>query len=164
MKKRLEDAGGYPQVFSLVKEATQTTLGARRAGIMLGLAELGVTPQGFIGAYHPVDTNIIVLNRNALEMVAREKPGLTKAYTFHLLLHEYIHTLGVYDEAQTRQMTLQVCSSALGETHPATRMSRNLLEYFPDLQPEPPRPQWGSGTGAIELIPDIDEESRKYYA
>ncbi|MFQ6061542.1 MAG: hypothetical protein ACE5KV_09700 [Thermoplasmata archaeon] len=62
-----------------------------RAGLMLGIADLGNHPRGFLGAFYPVATNIIVLNRVPLNWIKETNPELYKPYVFHVLLHEYVH-------------------------------------------------------------------------
>ncbi len=74
---RLELAGDIPEVFEVVKTVVEETLGARRAGLMLGLSELG-SEGAFVGAYYPIESNIIVVNKSPLERIRRAKPALLK--------------------------------------------------------------------------------------
>jgi len=48
--------------FELVKEAVRKSEGRSRAGLMLGLQELGSSMIGFIGAYYQIASNIIIVN------------------------------------------------------------------------------------------------------
>ena len=49
-----------------------------------------------VGAYHEMGSNAIVMNRNIMKIVWRstESRQQRNAYTFMILLHEYLHTLG----------------------------------------------------------------------
>src|SRR3989442_5472301 len=60
---KLDQARTLADVFELVKRAVETVLGRTRAGLMLALADLGNHPQGFLGAFYPVATNVIVMNK-----------------------------------------------------------------------------------------------------
>lgn len=48
--------------FELVKELVRKSEGCSRAGVMLGLQELGATLNRFIAADCPVYSNIIIVN------------------------------------------------------------------------------------------------------
>ncbi len=54
-------------IFEVVKAAVWDNHRASCGGLMLGIANLGNHPQGFLGAFYPVGTNVIVMNkRNSL--------------------------------------------------------------------------------------------------
>jgi hypothetical protein len=46
-----------------------------------------------------------------------------KAYLFHLLLHEYIHSIGVTDERKTRELTRSISVGIFGKTHPVSKIA-----------------------------------------
>jgi len=52
-----------------VKEVVKKYEKRSRAGLMLGLQEMGATMQGFIGAFYPVALNIIVMNKTPLRRI-----------------------------------------------------------------------------------------------
>ena len=52
--KLLDGAKGLPDIFEIVKRAVEMDLGYARGGLMLGLADLGNHPRGFIGAFYPI--------------------------------------------------------------------------------------------------------------
>lgn len=131
--ERLEGAEGIAEVFEIVKDAVRATLNRERAGLMLGLSDMGFASNGFIGAYHPVGSNVIVMNKTILKRIARVDPEFVKPYTFHILLHEYLHTLGVLDEARTRLLTYAVCRENFGEEHIVTKISKNLENLLPKI-------------------------------
>ncbi len=111
----LEKARGYGDIFSLVKKAVKRSLGAHRVGLMLYLGNLPMK----VGAFHPMGTNDIVLNRRLISAAAKTEPKW-KAYVFSILLHEYIHSLGYVDERQVRGLTYRVCLENYGSDHPVT--------------------------------------------
>jgi hypothetical protein len=148
--------------FEEVKEAVRKAEGTSRAGLMLGLQELGTSPTGLIGGYHQMWTNLIVLNKTSLRRLWETNPGMLRPYAFHVLLHEYIHSLGCVDEEETRERTLAVTLAALGEGHPATDMARDIRPFFPDLV----YPGFGwtpQEDGMIELVRGFDRASYSQY-
>ena len=100
---------------------------------MLGIQELGASLKGFIGAYFPVASNIIVMNKTPIRRIIQTKPSLLQPYGFHVLLHEYIHSLGYLDEQTTRQLTLEISKKQFGEDHIITELATNMEKYFPNL-------------------------------
>ena len=66
-------------------------MGISRAGLMLGLAEMGGDNKSFVGGLYPVTSNIIVMNKSVLKKIMAIQPDMYKSYAFHVLLHEYIH-------------------------------------------------------------------------
>jgi len=85
--KKLETAKDLADIFEIVKEAVQARTGLSRAGLMLGLAELGGSGNSFIGGLYPVATNIIVMNKGPMQRILQDAPHLYKPYVFHILLH-----------------------------------------------------------------------------
>jgi len=132
-KERYEEIEDFQEIFSLVKEGVQEVTGRSRAGLMLGLADLGVKQNGFIGAFYPVGTNVIVLNKTPLKMIEAQKPDMLKPYVFHVLMHEYLHTLGVLNERHTELFTMKINEKIFGEEHPVTRMSFDFDRLFPNV-------------------------------
>jgi hypothetical protein len=111
----LNRAKTYGDIFVLVKKAARHSLGEHRVGLMLYLGNLPMN----VGAFHPMGTNDIVLNRKLLEAAAKTEPKW-KAYVFSILLHEYLHSLGYSDERQVRGLTYRVCMENFGSDHPVT--------------------------------------------
>lgn len=109
----LERAKGYGEIFALVKKSVKRTLGEHRVGLMLYLGNLPMR----VGAFHPLGTNDIVLNRRLLESASGSRVR-QKAYIFTILLHEYLHSLGYADERQVRSLTYKVCVDNFGGEHP----------------------------------------------
>ncbi len=76
--------------------------------MMLGIANLGNNPQGYFGGFFTTGSNVIVLNKIPLERVMETRPELYKPYVFHVLLHEYIHSLGFLDESDVKSRVLEI--------------------------------------------------------
>lgn len=64
---------------------------------MLGMADLGSHPKGFLGGFFTVGSNVIVLNKNPVQRITGTMPTLHKHYAFHVLLHEFIHSFRYLD-------------------------------------------------------------------
>ena len=121
------------ETFEDVKEIVRKSEGRSRAGLMLGLQELGSSLNGFIGAYYPVSSNIIVMNKSPLRRINDTNPKLFNPYVFHVLLHEYIHSLGFLNERITERKTYQISNEHFGEDHIITQLSINMKKFFPNL-------------------------------
>ncbi|MFW9855656.1 MAG: hypothetical protein ACFFFG_11375 [Candidatus Thorarchaeota archaeon] len=134
-RRRYDDlsSNDYSSLFRLVTDIVATVLKKSRAGIMLGLLELGYDRGRFVGGFHKVGTNEIYLNKSALRVMKGESPDdFYKAYLFHLLLHEYIHATGVYNESKTRQLTRSISLAMFDTRHPVGRLVvQGLNALFP---------------------------------
>jgi hypothetical protein len=89
----LDKAKNYAGVWKIVKETTECALGKRRDSMMLFLDDLPLQ----LGAYFPVGTNNIVLNRTLVEIVEAslsDKPTVN-ALIYNLLLHDICMHCGV---------------------------------------------------------------------
>jgi len=86
-----------------------------------------------VGAFHPMGTNDIVLNRKLIESASNTETKW-KAYVFSILLHEYIHTLGYGDEKYVRSLTYRICLDQFGSKHIVTEAS--VTGPWVDLTPE----------------------------
>src|SRR5437879_11368156 len=92
----LDRSFNFSEVFQLVKKSVKSSLGKRRTGLMLGLADL---PE-YIGAFHQMGSNFIVMNRSLLDQVthiAKDRQTL-KAYVFYTPIYAYMHRLGYVNE------------------------------------------------------------------
>lgn len=132
-RKRLDAATSYAEVWQMVKETANFAFGKRRGSMMLFLDDLPLQ----IGAYHPVGTNNIVLNRRLVDIVeaALSKKQLVNALVYNLLLHEYLHALGELSEVEVRRQVVDVAQKCFGEEHVATVLARKspwiLLRNIP---------------------------------
>jgi hypothetical protein len=121
------------ETFEDVKKAVQQNEQRSRAGLMLGLQEIGASLDGFIGAYYPIASNIIIINKTPLRRILETDQALLKPYIFHVLLHEYIHSLGFLDEETTGQKTFEISKRQFGEHHIITELATDIKKYFPNL-------------------------------
>ncbi|MFO7968412.1 MAG: hypothetical protein R6U44_12530 [Archaeoglobaceae archaeon] len=154
---RLDQCNDYSDIFEIVKEVVKNSIGRRRAGLILGLSDLPT----HIGAMYQVGSNFILVNRILLNEVKRTSDKEMKnAYLFHILLHEYIHSLGLIDEQKTQSLTHTICKEALGENHPSTLMARHGIgQYFSFAGLRGP-----NGLKEIELVRDFERDNLSYFA
>jgi len=129
--KRLDEASNIPDIFQIVKDAVMLKEGWSRSGLMLGLAELGGSQDRFIGGLHPLGTNIILLNKVPLRRVQGSYPHLYKPYVLHVLMHEYLHTIGIIGEEGTRARVLAITEPLFGEEHLATKFAKDISQFLP---------------------------------
>jgi len=149
-------------IFEVVKKAVRKTIGRERAGLMLGLANLGGGPQGFVGAFFPIATNIIVMNSLPLRRVRETDPTLYRPYVFTILLHEYLHTLGIIDESAAREKAYEISAELFGKSHPVTQLAADLGRFIPKLV----YPVYGwqpDEEYKIELVKGFDKSSTDAY-
>ena len=161
-RARLDRAKSLPDIFELVKSLVLKSMGKSRGGLMLGMANLGNHPQGFFGGFFTTGTNVIVLNKIPLERIKETRPELYKPYVFHVLLHEYIHSLGYLDEADVKSKVFAITKEALGEEHLATQMADNAGEFIKHLAY--PDVAWKAEDERMELVQGFDRSSVSYIA
>ena len=117
----LDNCRNFREVFQLVKKSVKETLKLERTGLMLFLADMPYA----VGAYHPVGTNNIVMNRMLLDHVLETAEAAREANSFiySILTHEYLHALGCLDEGEARALTYRVSKETFGDGHLAARMA-----------------------------------------
>jgi len=156
---KLNDCSDFSCIFELVKTAVEITISRRRVGLILGLSDLPI----YIGAFHQMGSNFIVMNKKLLKKIMTSgNKRLINSYIFHVLLHEYIHSLGYIDERKTQELTYAISGAVLGENHPATLIAKHgigsilsnisRLEYY---EPE--------GIGNIEIVEDFENDNLNYF-
>ncbi len=158
-KEKLASAGGFDEVFELVKKAVDQVMGIHRAGLTLVLGDI----PNQIGAYHEMGSNAIVMNRNLMKIVWRSTRSRPRrnAYTFMILLHEYLHTLGFEDDAQVRELSRRITDAYVGKGHVAGEMAVSPLDkFFPEIS------QYAMfrDNGSFEMIRKFDTSSTPYIA
>lgn len=158
----LDGARGLSDIFEIVKRAVERDVGYARGGLMLGLADLGNHPHGFIGAFYPIATNVIVMNKIPLARIQETNPQLYRAYAFHVLLHEYLHSVGFIDERQCRTKVHAISRELFGEQHPVTLIAEDVTKFFPNLVY--PDVAWQPDDLRIELVPGFDRGNTGYIA
>lgn len=157
---RLDTARTLADIFEVVKEAVWESRRKSRGGLMLGLANLGNHPQGFFGAFYPVGSNVIVMNKIPLERIKETRPELFKPYIFHVLMHEYLHTLGYLDESGVRKMVLEITKDVFGDEHLATWIAADTQQFFHNLVY--PGAAWQPDEMKMELVQDFDRGNTSY--
>lgn len=132
-RSRLENATKYSEVWEIVKDTVELVLNKHRHGMMLFLDDLPIQ----LGAYHPLGTNNIVLNRSLVQIVegAVKSKHVVNALTYNLLLHEYLHALGQFSESKVRQLVYEIAKKSFSENHIATLIAKKspwaLLKGIP---------------------------------
>ena len=121
-RTRLDTAKSYGEVWLIVKDTVEFSLGKRRGSMMLFLDDLPLQ----LGAYYPVGTNNIVLNRGLIEIVEASigAKRVVNALVYNLLLHEYLHALGELVENRVRGQVIDVARVCFGDEHVATVIAR----------------------------------------
>ncbi len=153
---KLDCAKDYSKVWKIVKETTEYAVGKRRDSMMLFLDDLPLQ----LGAYYPVGTNNIVLNRALVEIVEasmKDKP-VVNALIYNLLLHEYLHALGEMSETGVRREVVEVAKRSFGENHIASVVAcKSPWVLLKDI----PLGPYNAPKRVMEIVRDF-EKSDKY--
>jgi len=154
---RLAESKGFGEVYEIVKETTKRSLGAYRIGLMLYLDDLPLQ----LGAYHPVGSNAIVMNRALLQIVesTAKSKNVVNAFIYIILLHEYLHVLGHMEEETVRPLVYKISNESFGEDHIASHLARlgpwSILKGLPLDEIEAPK-------RVIEIVRDLERQDQKY--
>lgn len=84
------------------------------------------------------------------------------SYAFHVLLHEYLHSLGYMDEAAVREKVYEISKAMFGAKHLATQLASDNSRFFPNLVY--PDVAWWPEDLEIELVEGFDRGSVGYIA
>jgi len=158
-KEKLASAAGFDEIFEMVKKAVDQVLGIHRAGLTLVLGDI----PNQVGAYHEMGSNAIVMNRNLMKIVWRSTKSRQRrnSYSFMILLHEYLHTLGFADDAQVRELSRKITDAYVGKGHIAGEMAVGPLDrFFPEIN------QFAMfrDNGSFETVRKFDTSSTPYIA
>jgi hypothetical protein len=132
-RSHLENAKSYGEVWDIVKNSVEFSFQKHRSGMMLFLDDLPIQ----LGAYHPLGTNNIVLNRRLVQIVEAsiKSRRVVNALIYNLLLHEYLHALGKYSEIEVRRLVYSVAKKCFGEDYVVTAVAEKspwiLLKDIP---------------------------------
>lgn len=154
-RERLEKSSSYPEIWEVVKDTVEHSVHLRRGGMMLFLDDLPVQ----MGAYHPLGTNNIVLNRVLVQIVeaAIASKRVVNALIYNLLVHEYLHALGEYSEVQVRRVVVQVARACFGEDYIVTEVAKKspwvLLKGIPLETINAPKQ-------VMEIVKDFEKTDR----
>ncbi|MBS7651452.1 hypothetical protein KEJ35_08945 [Candidatus Bathyarchaeota archaeon] len=121
-RSALSESNDFQEIFEIVKLSVKESLGLERSGLTLHIRDLPVE----VGAFHKIGTDIIVLNRRLVDIAVRVGASIAeiKALIFSVLLHEYLHSLGIYREEEVRLLTYDISRRLFGGDHPATILAR----------------------------------------
>jgi hypothetical protein len=153
----LEHAKNYAEIWEVVKETTKYSLGKQRVGMMLFLDDLPLN----IGAYHPLGTNNLVLNRALVQVVeaATNSRKLVNCFVYVLLLHEYLHALGYVAEEDVRLLVYDVAKKSFGENILVTKLAEKgpwtLLRGVPLNVIQAPK-------RVMEIVKDFERSNQEY--
>ncbi len=156
-RSRIDEAEGFNGVWEIVKETVKVTLGEKRLGMLLFLDDLPL----HLGAYHPLGTNNIVLNRslvNIVEAMTKSKK-MMNAFVYSLLTHEYLHALGHISEVEVRSLVYDVSKACFGDDHLVT----SLAEKSPwVLIKGIPLGRVSTKKQAMEIVKDFENPNHGY--
>jgi hypothetical protein len=156
---RLDHAKGFGEVYKIVKDTVKQSLSEYRVGMMLYLDDLPI----YLGAYHSVGTNNIVLNRSLLNIIEASTQSMqtVNAFVYTILLHEYLHALGYLRETEVTQLIQKITEESFGETHITTELSRNgpwsILKDVPINMFETPK-------RSRKVVKNFDKPDARYIA
>jgi hypothetical protein len=156
-RSRIDKAEGFSEVWEIVKDTVKDSFDEHRVGMMLFLDDLPLQ----LGAYHPLGTNSIVLNRTLVQIVeaATKSKRLVNAFVYSLLVHEYLHALGHVPETEVRPLVYKVSRECFGADHIVTKLAAKspwaLLRGVPLSQIEAPK-------RVMEIVKDFEKTNQKY--
>jgi len=154
-RDRLDNAASYAEVWEIVKDTVEFALQRRRAGMLLFLDDLPIQ----LGAYHPLGTNNIVLNRILVQIVEAEGDprNVVNALIYNLLVHEYLHALGEVSEVEVREMVVKVAEKCFGKDYIAAQVAVKspwtLLKGIPPQAVNVPR-------RVMEIVKNFEKTDR----
>jgi hypothetical protein len=156
-----------PNIFERVRKDVKKVYGRRRVGLSLGLAEMGMRRGGFIGGMHFAPGTDIIMNTSPLRIILETQPyEIVWSYTYHILLHEYIHSLGIIDEQQCRILTLKLTKKIFSENdHPAVILAESGIgSFIPNLRMTYIPPTKKPDGIEIQYLLEFEKESFDYYS
>jgi hypothetical protein len=159
--ERIMNSATIQELFEIVKDIVMEYLGHEQAGLMVGISDLGMSSEGFVGAYYTPNANMIIMNKRALQAMRQLDPTLYNKYAFYILLHEYIHSIGSYDEANTRRLVYEISNHYFGQQHPITTFSTDMEQFIPRLTKHNagfPKPE----EMGVEFLTGIDRRNTNY--
>ena len=157
--KRLESITSIPDIFEVVKESVWKTVRKSRAGLELGLVELGNRPEGLLGAYYVSGSNLIIMNETPLKRIQETNPDLLTPYIFSILLHEYLHSLGFFDEDYVKILTYQISCEIFGNNSIIAEIAKDITKFFPNIIYPQGAPKVDT---PLKMIRDFDRSSISY--
>lgn len=102
------------------------------------------------------------MNKIPIQRIKETRPELYKPYIFHILLHEYLHTLGYLNESSVRLMVYEITKYSFGEGHLSTQIAADTTHFFKNLVY--PDATWQPDDLRLELVEGFDRSSTSYIA
>ena len=130
MVEKLKNAKSIPQIFEVVRETVKDTFSVDRSGLKISLNNLDTTSQGILGAVYFPQDSLIVVNKKILSFIKKKKPKFMKSYLFHVLLHEYLHSVGFIDEVEVRKLAFLISNKHFGKDHDVTKLAANINNFI----------------------------------
>ncbi|MHA1379506.1 MAG: hypothetical protein ACTSRG_14125 [Candidatus Helarchaeota archaeon] len=157
-----------PDIFEKVKRDVDKVLNRHRAGLSLGLVEMGFTRGEFIGGMFFSGGTMILMNSTALKILISKNEivdDIVLAYIYHILLHEYIHSLGCLNERECRKIVYYVTKEIIADENDPARImaSRGIGAYFPEINYAPLGYKMEKNL-QIERVENFDKSSINYYS
>ena len=153
---KLRGLKDFNEVFEFVKYSVNSVYEMKRAGLSLMLHRMPTR----VGAYHVLGSNVIAINSILLNQVKKYSASNDEnnSYVFTVLLHEYLHSFGIFDEHSVRQMTVELCEKFFGEERMVTVIAEDPLKIFPQLGSV----SYDKFENKYELIKDFDKSNQTY--
>jgi hypothetical protein len=95
-------------IFEVVKSLVQKGTGKCRGGLMLGIANLGNSPEEFLGGFFTIGPNIIVMNRIPLQRIGETRPELYEPYAFYICPMNIFTLWDILNESNVRAKALEI--------------------------------------------------------
>ncbi|MHA1650633.1 MAG: hypothetical protein ACTSYB_10610 [Candidatus Helarchaeota archaeon] len=156
-----------PEIFEQVKQDVEREIRRHRAGLSLGLVEMGVYKGNFIAGLFFTGGTMILMNTTPLRIITAEQPDIVVwSYVYHVLLHEYLHSLGFINEKQCKILTIEISKNVFKDVkHPAVIFAtKGLGAYFPKLHLIYAPTNFSLQKGVrIEKIKEFDKSSYQSY-
>lgn len=130
---RLNQARNVKEVFELVKHVVIDTFAIKKDKLVIAAGNLEADSNLILGGFYSPQDNAIVLNKNILKNIKNQNPRIYNSYLFHVLLHEYLHSIGFRDELETRKLAFLISNKHLGFQHDATQIALNPGAYLRNL-------------------------------
>ncbi|MGB9659749.1 MAG: hypothetical protein ACPLY9_04420 [Nitrososphaerales archaeon] len=160
LSEKLELCENIGDIFELVKETTDRSIGQRRAGLTLYISDL----PPYIGAMHQIGSNAIIMNRFVLDALKTSDKLRKDAnpLIYVILLHEYLHALGYAEEADVRTIAYKIATNSFGENHKTTEfLKKGLSTILPQILEVTEK---RSKIPYLEIVKDFDRSSMPYIA
>jgi hypothetical protein len=156
-RSKIDEVEGFSEIWEIVKDTVQATLGEHRLGMLLFLDDLPL----HLGAYHQLGTNNIVLNRRLVNIVeaSTKSKKMVNAFIYSILTHEYLHALGHVSEAKVHSLVYEVARKCFGQNHIVTTLAEKspwiLLRGIQLSRIVLPKQ-------AMELVKDLEKPNQRY--